>query len=359
MPRIRYTDWKPKPETLRVVQAANAICAEYAEQGLTLTLRQLFYQFVARGLLPNRQSEYKRLGSICNDARMAGLMDWDYLVDRTRNLADLPHWSDPTEVVEAVARQYRTDRWASQPCRAEVWIEKDAGIGVIEAVCQRNQVPYFSCRGYTSVSEIWAGAQRLRQYLEAGQDVVVLHIGDHDPSGLDMSRDIEERLDLFIRKDQGHTIARRVVDLLSHSTESGTDDEAAIARWNAMEEDEQERWWDRARDELGADGWGQLEIRRIALNYDQVEQYQPPPNPAKVTDARFQRYVADTGLDDSWELDALDPVILQDLIQEAIDGLLDEDRWQQATDEMETQRRLLERAARRWADVAQFLEDAS
>jgi hypothetical protein len=352
MPRIRYTDWKPRTETLRLVRQANAICAEYAAQGLVLTLRQLYYQFVARGLLANLQTEYKRLGSVLNDARMAGLMDWDYLVDRTRNLAALPHWSSPTEIVEAVARQFRTDRWADQPCRVEVWIEKDAGIGVIEAVCQRNQVPYFSCRGYTSVSEIWAGAQRLRGHLEAGQRVVVLHIGDHDPSGLDMSRDIEERMGLFIQKDQAYSIAGWVAERLQAE---GHED--ASGYFQALSSEKRDALWEEAYADLDAGRWGDLEIRRIALNYDQVEQYQPPPNPAKTTDARFRRYVEDTGLDESWELDALDPVVLQNLIEDTIGSLRDAERWDAATERMESQRRLLQEAADRWTEVTDFLAE--
>jgi hypothetical protein len=351
MARIQYVNKNFKPTTLRVIRQANQICAEYAGQDLTLTLRQLYYQFVARGLLPNEQKEYDRLGAILNDARMAGLMDWDYLVDRTRNLVALPHWDDPTDIVEAVAHSYRTDRWARQPGRLEVWIEKDAGIGVIEGVCRRNDVPYFSCRGYTSVSEVWAGAQRLRTYLESGQDVVVLHIGDHDPSGLDMSRDIEERLRLFIDRDQQRAITAGIVKQLS--AEVGA--EQVAATWQAMSGADQRALINRHRRALGADGWGELTVRRIALNLDQVQRYNPPPNPAKSTDARYRRYVRDTGLDESWELDALDPVVLQDLIQDAIDEVRDAESWAEATDQMERDRTLLAQAARRWNDVVDFL----
>jgi len=306
MARIAYIDKNFKGESLDMIQQANAICAEYDAQGLTLTLRQLYYQFVARGLLANRQQNYKRLGSILNDARMAGKMDWDYLVDRTRNLSSLAHWDSPAEIIDAVANQYRTDLWQHQPTRVEVWIEKDAGIGVIEGVCERNDVPYFSCRGYTSVSEIWSASQRLGRYTY-NQDVVILHIGDHDPSGIDMSRDIEDRLRLFIHHDFG--------------TSRG------------------------------------LEVRRIALNYDQVQQYNPPPNPAKQTDARFQRYVEDTGLYESWELDALDPVILQDLIQEQIDGVKDDDLWVEHQNAMFRERDTLQAVSSHWGEVVDHCSD--
>lgn len=303
--RIAYTSKKMSPARLAVVAQAEAICQQYQAQGLTLTLRQLYYQFVARGLLPNKQQEYKRLGDILNDARMAGALDWDYLVDRTRNLVAQSHWSSPSQIIDAVADQYRTDLWAAQNHRVEVWIEKDAGIGVIEGVCERNDVPYFSCRGYTSVSEIWASAMRIVRYIKAGDSVTILHIGDHDPSGLDMSRDIEDRLFTFIQKHVGGLI------------------------------------------------FGKFTVKRIALSYEQVEQYNPPPNPAKTTDSRFMKYFEDTGLDESWELDALDPSVLNDLIQDEIDLIKDPGVWAESFEEQERQRADLVAVSDQWFEVVE------
>jgi len=204
MPRIRYVAKNFSATAVGVIREANAIIAEYAAQGYDLTLRQLYYQFVSRDLLPNRQSEYKRLGDIINDARLAGLVDWEAIVDRTRNIRALPHWSDPAAIVQAAASSFAVDKWAEQPRRVEVWIEKDALVGVFEPVCEELDVPLFACRGYTSQSEVWGAAQRLERYLVACQDVVILHFGDHDPSGLDMTRDIRERLRLFLLHDWIH-----------------------------------------------------------------------------------------------------------------------------------------------------------
>lgn len=89
-------------------------------------------------------------------------------------------------------------------------------------------------------------------------------------------------------------------------------------------------------------------IIRIALNYDQVLQYNPPPNPAKTTDTRFLKYVEETGLDESWELDALDPVVLQNLIQDEIDSIRKEDKWIESVDQMETDRALLQELSDNW-----------
>jgi hypothetical protein len=269
---------------------------------------------------------------------MAGEMDWDYLIDRTRNLVKPSTWDSPAALVKAAAKQYRTDLWKAQHERVLVFVEKDAAIGVIEGVCDVNSVPYFSCRGYTSVSELWSAAQRVWFDIENGDRVTILHIGDHDPSGLDMTRDIEERLRLFVIKDWlatwGQSLPRPVTigaikaSMRSHMREQG----GRIA-------DNQSPW----------------RIRRIALNLPQVELYNPPPNPAKGTDSRYQKYVEETGLDESWELDALDPVVLQRLIQDEIDAVRDLDLWGQSNETMEDDRATLRALSEQWDRVAASL----
>lgn len=299
MPRIAYTETRFKPASLDLIRTAEAICADYARQGFDLTLRQLYYQFVARGHLANKQTEYKRLGSLINDARLAGLIDWNYIVDRTRNLRGLSHWDNPESVIQSAAYGYRTERWADQPHRVEVWIEKDALVGVIAGACERNDVDYFSCRGYTSQSELWGAARRMSRYERDGQKPIIIHLGDHDPSGVDMTRDIADRLEMF-----------------------------------------------------GAD----VDVRRIALNMDQVEELNPPPNPAKLTDSRARGYIREYG-HSSWELDALEPTLLDRLIEDEIWAWRDASLWERATDAMEHERELLEAVSARWSDVVQLFAE--
>lgn len=307
MPLIEYEPRAFTASSLAVIRQAEAICEEYAAAGDQLTLRQLFYQFVARGLLPNQQRQYDRLGSIVNDARLAGLIDWDHLEDRTRNLEQLARWDDPADVVAQVARQYREDVWASQEAYVEVWVEKEALAGVVARVADLYAVPYFACRGYVSQSEMWAAAQRLGEQADDEKRVIVLHLGDHDPSGIDMTRDIEARLDLFMLGD----------DRLSTAT-----------------------------------------VRRIALNMDQVRQYDPPPNPAKFTDSRATRYVARFGRS-SWELDALDPPTLRALIEQEVRGELDVEAWEEAVAAQEANRDTLSAASAHWPEVATYVEGLS
>ncbi|WP_330438791.1 hypothetical protein OHB44_27870 [Micromonospora sp. NBC_00821] len=318
--KIYYESWNPGPDAQIDIRRAEAICEEYAAQGFDLTLRQLYYQFVSRDWIPNTVQSYKRLGSVINKARMAGLLDWSYIVDRTRNLARNSHWDNPADIMRGAAQGYAIDKWADQPRRVEIWVEKEALAGIVGQVATELDVPYFSCRGYVSQSELWRAGRRIGRHMAAGrQAVTVLHLGDHDPSGIDMTRDIRERLELFIGEDWGQ---HRLVELD----------------------------YTNADDDLPP-----LEVRRIALNFDQVRRYNPPPNPAKETDSRAGSYKQLYG-SQSWELDALEPATLADLIRTHVEGIRDDDLYaaQEATEA--EHRELLVAASDRWQDVAAFLD---
>lgn len=315
MPRIRYENKNFRPATLQIIAAANEIIDDHRAQGFNLTLRQLYYQFVARDYIQNNFRQYKNLGSIVNDARMAGLIDWDAIVDRTRELETLASWNNVQEIIASAAHSFHLDYWRGQPYRPEVWIEKDALAGVVTGVCQQYDVPLFSCRGYPSSSEVWAAGQRMVEHYQNGQKILILHLGDHDPSGMDMTRDIRDRLFTFVGSeiagDFGGTIN-------SHEFKDV------------------------------------LEVRRIALNWDQIEEYDPPPNFAKITDTRARDYMDRFG-QDSWELDALPPRALAELIAGELDDIIEPDAWNDIHTEEETRQAHLREVARRWDEVEELI----
>lgn len=333
MTKIMYQPWTPqggtpKDEHLDIIATATSICRGLRAAGYDITLRQLYYRFVAAGKLANTQREYKRLGAILNRARMAGLFDWDYLIDRTRNLSVMSHWDDPSSIIDAAARSFAVDKWSDQPRRVEVWVEKEALAGVIGRVAERWDCSWFACRGYVSQSEQWAAGRRFLRYLRAGQAVTVLHLGDHDPSGMDMTRDIEDRIKRFVAVDwAGFADLEDVEDVL-----------------------------DDIRGELDDDG-EPVEIRRIALNWNQIQQYNPPPNPAKFTDSRANGYIGQYGTS-SWELDALPPDVLDALIEQHITGILDHERFDARQVEQNRHTDLLARASQRWDELVTFLEES-
>lgn len=197
MPKICYVEKNFRSDSLALIDKINSVIEEYEAQGYSLTLRQCYYQLVARGIIPNNERSYKNTGNLINDARLAGLIDWHSIEDRTRNLQRLAHWDSPKSIIESASYQYRKDIWENQDYYVEVWVEKEALANVVGRVANELDVPYFCCRGYVSQSEMWSAAQRFIAKQEAGKDVVLIHLGDHDPSGIDMSRDIEERLVLF------------------------------------------------------------------------------------------------------------------------------------------------------------------
>lgn len=277
-----------------LIGLADGIVAEYAEQGFKLTLRQLYYQFVARDFIENSQRAYKNLGTLINNARLAGLIDWSAIEDRTRNLESNAHWTSPADILDGCAAQFRFDLWDDQCLVPEVWIEKEALTGVIEGVCQQYDVAFFACRGYVSASEQWRAYQRILHRYECNQRTVILHLGDLDPSGLDMTRDNGDRLTLFLNE------FANAEDVFS--------------------------------------------VRRLALNMNQVEQYNPPPNPAKITDSRFKTFHALYG-SNSWELDALEPSVINGLIESEIQIIVDGVKFTAAEDRQRIARRELARLA--------------
>lgn len=298
--KICYEPKRFQQKTLDLIDKANEIIESYSQQGYDLTLRQLYYQLVTKNILKNCQKEYKRLGTIISDARRAGLIDWNAIVDRTRSLRGFSNWESPQSIIRSAAYGYREDLWKNQQSYIEIWFEKDALLGVFERAAEDYRIPYFSCRGYVSDSEIWSAAQRLKEIYKTGKDIILLHFGDHDPSGLDMSRDIEVRLTLF--------------------------------------------------------GLYGFEVKRLALNYDQIQQYGPPPNPAKDTDARFEKYEAEFG-DESWELDALDPATLNELVKEEVEDLIDLEQWEKDKEIEEEKREELMKIFQNYNKVVEWLKD--
>lgn len=256
-----------KPAKLAAIQQANEIIDEYLAQGLRLTLRQLYYQHVARGLIENNLRSYKNLGNLLSDARLAGLVDWDAIEDRTRGARMHPEYNDLAELVNSALARFRLPRWAGQKNYVELWVEKDALAGVLMPLANEFHVALSVNRGYSSSSAMHEAALRFLDRTSDGQKPILLYLGDHDPSGLDMTRDIAARMEMF--------------------------------------------------------GVTDIDVRHVALTTAQVRQHNPPPNPVKLQDSRATAYIADHG-QTCWEVDALNPTILARLIRGAIRPLVNQ-----------------------------------
>lgn len=300
MPKIQYKKINFRGRSLDLIKLINQVVDEYSSQGYELTLRQTYYQLVARGYIPNNERSYKNIGNLINDGRLAGLIDWHSITDRTRNLRRNSHWSTPSSVIESAMYSYLLDKWEGQPNYVEVWVEKDALVDIVGQACRPIDTPYFSCRGYTSQSEMWAAAQRFINQNRIRENCFIIHLGDHDPSGIDMTRDIQERLWMF-----------------------------------------------------GAD----VQVKRVALTMEQVQTYNPPPNPAKLTDSRCGKYMDEFG-DESWELDALEPQMMTKLIRDEVIALLDYDIYLAVCDREEAEKKELRMISNRYDEAISHLKES-
>lgn len=300
-----FTDWAPNTKTARTLHAARGIIAEYQAQDITLTLRQLYYQFVSRDLLANTDKSYKRLGNIVSRGRQAGMLDWEAIEDRARRPVMWSQDKDMDTCLRRALRNFRLPRQDGQRTYVELWVEKDALASVLEPIAAQYHITLMVNRGYSSASAMKAAADRIRRCCSTygSTRAAVLYLGDLDPSGEDMVRDIRERLELFT--NSGMLV--NTDDILAGDVNDDYDgfepDEAREARKPYLP----------------------IAVKKLALTAAQVQEHDPPPNPTKLTDSRAKGFIEKYGYN-SWEVDALPPVVLRELIEDAFTEHLDVER---------------------------------
>lgn len=282
-----YSEIRFQKKSLELIDKMNTIIEDYQQQGYVLTVRQLYYQLVAKAWIENTERSYKNVASLVNDGRVSGLIDWDAIEDRTRSFTGRSRWDSPNQILDEVAKQYHTDPWLGQKTRPFVVVEKEALSGVFQRVCHEFDVPMLSARGYPSASVVREFANST--IADNAKKIVILHFGDHDPSGLDMTRDLIDRFALYSRD-------------------------------------------------------AEFELKRLALNFDQIEELKPPPNPAKQTDARFVRYKNRFGMS-SWELDALPPDVLSGMARKEILKYVNAAAWKRWQADLDKTKKSLKKLA--------------
>jgi len=310
--KIAFEKKRFRPETLEVIDLLNELLEEYDRDGYQVTARQLYYQLVAGDLFPenrkwawtgskwvkdpggtiNAQPNYDWIAKIINDGRMAGLIDWDLIVDLGRRTVREPSWDNPRDAVQAAHQWFRIDPWEFQPIHVEVMCEKQALEGVLGPASKKWGLPFSSNKGYSSASFMFEKGKELREkFHDEHKQVFLLYFGDHDPSGLDMDRDIEHRLEMFMGP--------------------------------GLDNDDMD------------DFDSEIILSRCALTKDQIHEFRPPPNPAKVTDSRAAAYIQQHGRV-SWELDALKPSQLVSVLDNYVEAALDRfgirENWDAALD---------------------------
>lgn len=288
MAHHKFRDKRFGPAAYNLIDQCNEVIDRYMASDLRLTLRQLYYQLVTMNIVPNIPKAYRKLSSLVSDARLAGLMDWEAIEDRGRQPRAASEYANLRELTDAALYSYRLPRWEGQEYYVELWVEKDALAGVLWPLAREFHVTLMVNKGYSSQSAMYEASNRFREH-EEERTCHLLYLGDHDPSGEDMVRDIQERLDMFDTN---------------------------------------------------------VEVSKVALTMEQIKKYRPPPNPAKITDPRAKKYINKHGRQ-SWEVDALPPEVLAEVIRDAFEGLIDHDLMDEVKEREEADKRNLKRAVAR------------
>lgn len=317
MAKIKFREIRLSAENQQRLGQINSIIREYQAQNMKLTLRQLYYQLVSRDVIPNQQKEYAKLSKVLVEGRMAGVVDWGAIEDRLRTAEKPAAWDTPADGIDSLIEQYECPRMKGQDNYIECWVEKDALSGVLSIVTEEFHVPILVNRGYSSASAIFDSYKRFKAALEAGQHIKILYLGDFDPSGMDMIRDVTDRpLEMLLSK--AREIIRKVYDEWLEEDE----DNFSILTDHYYHDEECQT--DFGEDDRGLefDPWkafikSRFKVIPIALTRDQITQYKPPPNPAKKTDPRAKKFIKAHG-GQSWEVDALRPEVLNGLLRDAI-----------------------------------------
>lgn len=232
--RVRgFAPWRPDRESLELVKQVRTVL-ELFRAYLPVSIRQVFYRLVSTVGYPKDESSYKRLGDILNRARRAGLIDWDDFRDDGFQRSRMSSFDSPADWAEAVlhsARSYRLDRQSGQARRLVVWCEAAGMVPQLERVAKEFSVPVLCSGGFDSVTAKHSVAV---EWASMG-DVTVLHLGDHDPSGVHMFGSLDEDIRAFLN---------------------------------------------------GLDAGGRVEFQRLAVTLDQVVELNLPTAPAKETDRR-------------------------------------------------------------------------
>ena len=237
-----------------------------------MTVRQVYYQLVSRQVIENTRSMYQTVSNLLVQARQEGLIPWHWIEDRVRQVRGADTWDGLSTFAVDAARWYRREIWSTQPAYVEVWLEKDALSGIFEGVLDEYRVLLNVGRGYDGWSSIHQAALRYQDCPE----VTILYFGDFDPSGEDMVRSLEERLQFFLHRHPGP----------------------------------------KSRSQ------GRLEVIKCALNYEHIRQYRLPPDFTKSSDTRSAAFIEEFG-DIAVELDALPVDVLQARLVEEVEARMD------------------------------------
>lgn len=342
--KVRFRKAKLGSTNQQMLARIERIVNDYKEQGYRLTLRQLYYQLVSKNVIANKDTEYDKLGKLVKEGRMSGQIDWEAIEDRLRVPKRVSTWSSAKSVLESALYSFQLDRYIDQSTKWEVWVEKDALSQIVERAARPFQGRTQVNRGYASATAIYDTYRRVKRELEGGAERFVLfYLGDHDPSGLNMLEDIRNRVVEMLMGEPWQHYNEDTYDDLGYMYDCKMD--YKIYHKYAHEyfvhgtvKDLEDYQFEDLVDDFGFSTVfphaAAFELIHLGLTMEQIEAYNPPPNPAKLSDSRAKKYVLEHGYS-SWEVDALPPQALTQIIQDALTEVIEQekvDKWQEDED---------------------------
>ena len=238
---------------------------DWAEQNRPVTVRQIFYRLSTLDAVPKTENGYKAVGRLCTKMRREGEVPFEWFADNTRWQRKPRTYNSLQDALSNTAQTYRRALWQNQTGLVEIWCEKEALAGVIYEVTAEWDVPLMVVRGYPSLSFLYNAALELQNATVSGKHSHIFYLGDYDPSGLDIYRQI-------------------VDDLHGFAPEA------------------------------------QMTMERVAVRQEQIDQWDLPSRPTKKTDSRAKGFTGE-----SVELDAITPDALRQIVSECIESVVDAD----------------------------------
>ena len=243
---------------------------DWARQHRPVTVRQIFYRLSTLEAVDKSERGYKAVGRLCTQMRLDGEIPFSYFADNTRWMRRPRTYNTIEEALELTAQTYRKSLWQNQTAAAEIWLEKEALAGVIYPVTSLWDVPLMVVKGYPSVTFLHTAASQMKNdYFHHNRITKIFYLGDRDPSGLDIFRNITERIPEFAQNTP-------------------------------------------------------IVFQHVAVTPAQVRQWQLPSRPTKKKDSRAKVFEGE-----SVELDAIQPSDLRQLVTDCIEKVIDSSQLQQ------------------------------
>jgi hypothetical protein len=267
---------------------------DIADATQPITGRGIGYKLFTRGLMSSMsRKDMQRVYRLLKEAREEDVIPWEWIVDETRGLEISATWANPEEFAEEMAAAYRRSFWDQQPVRCQVWSEKGTVRGLLKPVLDRYGVGFNPVHGFTSATDAYNVSQD-----DDGRDLVVLYVGDFDPSGLYMSE----------------------ADLPKRFAKYGGD---------------------------------HIKLKRIALLPEQTPNLPSFPVSDKSRDPRYKWFASRHG-ERCWELDAMDPNDLRDCVEKEIKALIEPVAWQRCETVNKAERDNLKDFLQKWNSLEKF-----